>query len=66
MKYDAIFIGFGQGTESLVRSLTEKKWKMAVIEKNDESSYGGSCINIGCIPTKIYEHDSKHGKNYSE
>ncbi len=66
MKYDAIFIGFGQGAASLVESLAEKNWKIALIEKDEESSYGGSCINIGCIPTKILEHDSKRGKSYME
>jgi pyruvate/2-oxoglutarate dehydrogenase complex dihydrolipoamide dehydrogenase (E3) component len=64
MKYDAIAIGFGQGASSLVNQLANEGWKIALIEKNEESSYGGSCINIGCIPTKILEYDSKHGKNY--
>jgi|SRR5690625_393201 len=66
MKYDAIFIGFGQGAASLVEFLTEKDWKVALIEKNDESSYGGSCINIGCIPTKVLEHDARVGKEYTD
>lgn len=64
MKYDAIVIGFGQGAGSLVQKLTDKGWKIALIEKNEESSYGGSCVNIGCIPTKILEHDSRQGKKY--
>lgn len=66
MKYDAILIGFGQGAASLVDFLTGKDWKVALIEKNEASSYGGSCINIGCIPTKILEHDSKLGKDYTQ
>lgn len=64
MKYDAIAIGFGQGASSLVNQLADEGWKIALIEKNEDSSYGGSCINIGCIPTKILEYDSKHGKKY--
>lgn len=66
MKYDAIMIGFGQGAASLTEYLTEKDWKVALIEKDEKSSYGGSCINIGCIPTKILEYDSKRGKDYAE
>lgn len=64
MKYDAVVIGFGQGASSLVRQLAEKDWKIALIEKNERSSYGGSCINIGCIPTKMLEHDARHNKDY--
>lgn len=64
MKYDAIVIGFGQGAGSLVNQLANKGWKIALIEKNEESSYGGSCVNIGCIPTKILEYDARHGKKY--
>ena len=63
MKYDAIIIGFGQGANALVQGLTEKDWKVAIIEK-DAERYGGSCINIGCIPTKILEHDARNGVDY--
>lgn len=66
MKYDAIVIGFGQGASSLVNRLAKENWNIALIEKNEESSYGGSCVNIGCIPTKILEYDSTRGKNYEE
>lgn len=66
MKYDAIVIGFGQGAGSLVRQLADQDWKVALIEKNEESSYGGSCVNIGCIPTKILEYDARHGKSYAD
>lgn len=65
MNYDAIVIGFGQGANSLVQALAAEDWKVAIIEK-DENNYGGSCINIGCIPTKILEHDARNGIDYSK
>lgn len=63
MNYDAIVIGFGQGANSLVQSLASEDWKVALIEKS-EDNYGGSCINIGCIPTKILEHDARNKTDY--
>lgn len=64
-KYDAIIIGFGQGARTLATKLTGNEWKVALIEKN-ELMYGGSCVNIGCIPTKILEHDAREQKSYAE
>lgn len=64
-KYDAIIIGFGQGARTLATKLTANEWKVALIEKN-EMMYGGSCVNIGCIPTKILEHDAREEKGYAE
>ncbi|WP_035051823.1 FAD-dependent oxidoreductase [Carnobacterium pleistocenium] len=64
-KYDAIIIGFGQGARTLATKLTAEEWKVALIEKN-ELMYGGSCVNIGCIPTKILEHDAREQKSYAE
>lgn len=63
-KYDAIIIGFGQGARTLATKLTANEWNVALIEKN-EWMYGGSCVNIGCIPTKILEHDAREQKDYA-
>lgn len=65
MKYDVIIIGFGQGAHKIVSQLTEADWKIALIEK-DRLSYGGSCINFGCIPTKMLEHDARAGISYEK
>lgn len=65
MKYDAIFIGYGQGAHSLSLKLAGEGWKVAMVEK-DANNYGGSCINIGCIPTKVLEHDAQEGRDYAD
>lgn len=51
MKYDAIIIGFGKGAKTLAGTLGKKGKKVALIEKS-KKMYGGTCINIGCIPSK--------------
>ena len=65
MEYDAIVVGYGQGAASIVVPLTKEGWKVALIEK-DPLSYGGSCINFGCIPTKLLDHDARNGVPYAD
>lgn len=57
-RYDAIIIGFGKGGKTLAVDLANRNWKVALIEKSSQM-YGGTCINIGCIPTKTLVHKAK-------
>lgn len=49
MRYDAIIIGSGQAGNPLAYDLSGKGWKVALIEKEH---LGGTCVNVGCTPTK--------------
>src|ERR1700682_5426699 len=53
MKYDAIIIGSGQGGNPLAHRLADLGWSVALIEEKD---LGGTCINVGCTPTKTMVH----------
>lgn len=57
-KFDAIIIGFGKGGKTLAADLAGRGWSVAILERSDKM-YGGTCINIGCIPTKTLVHDAK-------
>ena len=57
-KYDAIIIGFGKGGKTLAAGLAERNFTVAMIERSDKM-YGGTCINIGCIPTKTLIHSAE-------
>lgn len=57
MKFDAIIIGFGKAGKTLAGFLAKKGEKVALIERS-EKMYGGTCINIGCIPTKTLVHSA--------
>ena len=57
-KYDAIIIGFGKGGKTLAAELAKRNRSVAVVERSDKM-YGGTCINIGCIPTKTLVHAAK-------
>lgn len=49
--YDAIVIGFGKGGKTLAAKMAGAGKTVAMIEK-DPGMYGGTCINVGCIPSK--------------
>jgi pyruvate/2-oxoglutarate dehydrogenase complex dihydrolipoamide dehydrogenase (E3) component len=53
MKFDAIIIGSGQAGNPLAHRLADFGWSVALIEKKD---LGGTCINVGCTPTKLMVH----------
>lgn len=50
--FDVIVIGAGAGTK-LVRPVANKGLKVAVIERE---KLGGTCLNKGCIPSKMLIH----------
>ncbi|MFJ7827767.1 FAD-containing oxidoreductase [Psychrobacillus sp. NPDC096623] len=60
-KFDAVIIGFGKGGKTLASELAKNGKKVAVIEKSSEM-YGGTCINIACIPTKSLVHSADNRK----
>ncbi|MFV0256490.1 dihydrolipoyl dehydrogenase [Candidatus Liberibacter solanacearum] len=64
MVYDLVVIGAGPAGYSCAIKAAQLKNKVAIVEK--EKTYGGTCLNIGCIPSKallytseVYNHISK-------
>ena len=49
MHYDLAVIGSGSGNSLVTKRMSD--WKVAIIE---EGTFGGTCLNVGCIPTKMY------------
>ena len=47
--YDLAIIGSGSGNSLVTPDFDD--WQIAIIE---ESTFGGTCLNVGCIPTKMY------------
>ena len=56
--FDAIIIGFGKGGKTLALDLAARGEKVAMVERSADM-YGGTCINIACIPTKALIHRAK-------
>ena len=50
-QYDILVIGAGPGGYSLAIAAAKRGLKVAVFEKEH---VGGTCLNVGCIPTKFF------------
>ena len=68
MSYDLIVIGTGPGGYVCAVRAAQLGLKTAVIEKN--ATFGGTCLNVGCIPSKAMLHASElyeeAGHNFSQ
>ncbi len=57
MSYDLIVIGTGPGGYVCAIRAAQLGMKVAVVEKR--SKHGGTCLNVGCIPSKALLHASE-------
>ena len=57
MSYDLAVIGSGPGGYVCAIRAAQLGLNVAVIEK--EPTYGGTCLNVGCIPSKALLHTSE-------
>jgi dihydrolipoamide dehydrogenase len=56
-QYDLVVIGTGPGGYVCAIRAAQLGMKVAVVEKRE--TYGGTCLNIGCIPSKALLHASE-------
>ncbi len=49
--YDLVVVGTGSGNTIVTRQFAD--WKVAIVERG---TFGGTCLNVGCIPTKMFVH----------
>jgi mycothione reductase len=49
--FDLVIIGTGSGNSILGPEFAD--WSAALVEKG---AFGGTCLNVGCIPTKMFVH----------
>ena len=61
MQYDVIVIGSGPGGYVAAIRCAQLGLKTACIEKY--ATYGGTCLNVGCIPSKALLDSSEHYYN---
>ena len=57
-KFDVVVIGSGPGGYVCAIRLSQLGFKTAIIEKYN--SLGGTCLNVGCIPSKSLLDSSHH------
>ncbi len=61
MKYDITIIGSGPGGYVAAIRCAQLGFKTALIEKYN--TLGGTCLNVGCIPSKALLDSSEHYEN---
>ncbi len=62
MQYDVIVIGSGPGGYVGAIRCAQLGLKNKLLLKNN-STFGGTCLNVGCIPSKALLDSSEHYHN---
>lgn len=65
LTYDLIVIGFGKAGKTLAAKMAAQGKKVALIERS-KAMYGGTCINIACIPTKTLLVAAEKGLDFDQ
>ena len=63
--YDIVVLGFGKAGKTLAAKFGSMGKSVAMIEENP-LMYGGTCINIACIPTKTMIIAASKGLSYDQ
>jgi dihydrolipoamide dehydrogenase len=63
--YDLAIIGAGAAGVRCAKEAIKRKLKIVLLEKNIDS-FGGTCLNFGCIPLKTLLNLSKEEKNWQK
>lgn len=54
---DVLVIGWGKGGKTFAAAMADAGKRVAIVEQSPEM-YGGTCINIACVPTKALVHSA--------
>ncbi|MBI0376070.1 mycothione reductase [Streptomyces albiflaviniger] len=54
--FDLVVVGSGSGNSIVDKRFAD--WNVAIVEQGvgPFGSFGGTCLNVGCIPTKMFVH----------
>jgi glutathione reductase (NADPH) len=61
--YDLFVIGAGSGGVRAARLAAQRGARVAVAES---SALGGTCVNLGCIPKKLYSHAAHFADTFEQ
>jgi dihydrolipoyl dehydrogenase len=61
-KYDLVIIGSGPG--GYVAAIRAAQWGLKTVVVEKDGFLGGTCLHVGCIPTKVLLHHAELYENF--
>ena len=61
--YDLFVIGAGSGGVRAARMAASFGARVAIAE---DQYMGGTCVNVGCVPKKLYVYASEYGRGFED
>ncbi|WP_404418968.1 glutathione-disulfide reductase [Marinospirillum sp.] len=61
--FDLLVIGAGSGGVRAARTAAGRGVKVAIIE---DRYWGGTCVNVGCVPKKLYSYASHFAEDFKD
>ena len=61
--YDLLVIGAGSGGVRAARMAAGFGARVAIVE---DRYMGGTCVNVGCVPKKLYVYAAQYGKGFQD
>ena len=64
--FDLFVIGGGSGGVRAARMAAQRGARVALAEVLGTAGLGGTCVNVGCIPKKLYSYAAHYGEAFEE
>ena len=64
--FDLFVIGGGSGGVRAARMAAQRGARVALAEKDGTAGLGGTCVNVGCIPKKLYSYAAHYADAFEE
>jgi glutathione reductase (NADPH) len=63
---DLLVIGGGSGGVRAARVAADRGARVTLVEAGGMASLGGTCVNVGCIPKKLYSYAAHYAEAFEE
>jgi glutathione reductase (NADPH) len=64
--FDLVVIGGGSGGVRAARMAAQRGARVALAEAYGQAGLGGTCVNLGCIPKKLYSYAAHYAESFAE
>ena len=64
--FDLMVIGGGSGGVRAARMAAQRGVRVALAETLGQDGLGGTCVNVGCIPKKLYSYAAHYAEGFEE